>query len=263
MITIKTKEEISAMKKGGKILKSVIDALGEMVEIGVSGKEIEAEAERLIKENGGIPNFKGQGGFPSCLCFSINEEIVHGVPGERVLKEGDIVTLDLGIFFPLEKFVEKIDKERYPNLMKGFHTDMARTYVVGTVDSEVKRLVIASKKALKRGITHVKPGNTFGDIGKSIQKFAEKQGFEVIRDLCGHGIGSELHEDPDVLNYKDKYWTEDLKEGMVFCIEPMLTMGGCKIKKKGMTYVTDDGATNAHFEDMVAVTRDGVIVLTE
>ncbi|MFZ3054735.1 MAG: type I methionyl aminopeptidase [Minisyncoccales bacterium] len=264
MITIKTKEEIEVMAKGGKILKSVVDALGEKVAVGVNGLEMEKMAEKMIEETGGRSNFKGQDGFPSCLCFSINEEIVHGIPGERALKNGDVVTIDLGIFFPLNKFVENIDEKKFPNLKNGFHTDMARTYVVGDADPEVQRLIKASKKALKRGITKVKPGNTFGELGAEIQKFAESQGFDAIRDLCGHGIGADLHEDPDVLNYGRKNWGDIMEEGMVFCIEPMLSMGSHKIKKgKGITYITEDKSLSAHFEDMVAVTADGVQVLTE
>jgi len=264
MITIKTKEEIEVMAKGGKILFSIINTLGEKISVGAKGSEIEKLAEELIKESGGESNFKGRDGFPSCLCFSINEEIVHGVPDERVLKEGDIVTIDLGVFFPLTKFVSKIDEEKYPNLKNGFHTDMARTYLVGDVKPENQRLVKAAKKALKRGISSVKPGNTFGELGEDIEKFALSQGFDVIHDLCGHGIGAELHEDPDVLNYGKKGWGEIMKEGMVFCIEPMLTMGSHKIKKsEGITYITEDRSLNAHFEDMVAVTGGGVQVLTK
>lgn len=264
MITIKTKEEVEAMAKGGQILSSIINTLGEKVSVGVKGSEIEKLAEELIKQSGGESNFKGRDGFPSCLCFSINEEIVHGVPDERVLKEGDIVTLDLGVFFPLTKFVSNIDEKKYPNLKKGFHTDMARTYLVGDAKPETQRLVKATKKALKRGISKVKPGSTFGELGEAIQKFALSQGFDVIHDLCGHGIGRELHEDPDVLNYGKKGWGDIIEEGMVFCIEPMLTMGSHKIKKsEGITYITEDKSLSAHFEDMVAITAGGVVVLTK
>ncbi|MDD3386463.1 MAG: M24 family metallopeptidase [Candidatus Pacebacteria bacterium] len=263
MITIKTKEEIELMAKGGKILKSVIDKLGKYITVGISGKDIEKIADKLIEETGGIANFKGQDGFPSCLCFSINEEIVHGTPDERVLKNGDIVTLDIGIFFPLNVFLEgSIDYKKYPNLKNGFHTDMARTYAVGEVDFNIQRLIKANKKALKRGISQVKAGNKFGQIGSEIEKFATKEGYNVIKDLCGHGIGSNLHEDPDVLNYGDKKWGEIMKEGMVFCIEPMLSLGSDEIIKKGTSYVTEDNSLTAHFEDMVAVTKNGVIILT-
>ena len=262
MITIKTKEEIEVMAKGGKILKSIVDELGSHVAVGVSGLELEKMAEEMIKKNGGGFSFKGQDGFPSCLCFSINEEIVHGIPDSRVLKNGDIVTLDLGIFFPLEKFVSEIDETKYPNLKKGFHTDMARTYLVGDVDPEIQRLVKATKKALKRGISKVRVGNSFGELGEAICKFSEQQGFSAVRNLCGHGIGAKLHEDPDVLNYGKKSWGDIMEEGMVFCIEPMLSIGSYKIKKRGMAFVTEDNSLSAHFEDMVAVTKSGVRVLT-
>lgn len=263
MITIKTKEEIEVMAKGGKILKSIVDQLGSHIAVGVSGLEMEKMAEEMIKENGGEFSFKGQGGFPSCLCFSINEEIVHGIPDKRVLKNGDIVTLDLGIFFPLNKFISEIDESKYPNLKKGFHTDMARTYLVGEVDIEVQRLVKATKKALKRGISKVKVGNSFGELGEAMCKFAEQQGFSTVRNLCGHGIGADLHEDPDVLNYGRKSWGDIMEEGMVFCIEPMLSMGSYEIKQRGMAYVTKDNSLTAHFEDMVVVTKEGVRVLTD
>ena len=264
MITIKTKKEVEVMHMGGRYLKSVIDSLGQKISAGLSGVEIEEMAEKMIKESGGKSNFKGQDGFPSCLCFSINEEIVHGVPDERVLKDGDIVTIDIGIFFPLNVFLKgDIDYSKYPNLKKGFNTDMARTYIIGEVDSEVKRLVRANKKALKRGISRVGPGNTFGQVGEAIERFSDKQGFGVIKNLCGHGIGAKLHEDPDVLNYGRKKDGEMMEEGMVFCIEPMLSLGSDEIKKKGTAYVTADDSLSAHFEDMVAVTKSGVVVLTE
>ena len=263
MIIIKTKEEIEVMAKGAKILKSIVDQLGSRVVAGVSGIEMEKMAEKMIKANGGEFSFKGQGGFPSCLCFSINEEIVHGIPDKRVLKNGDIVTLDLGIFFPLSKFVIDIDESKYPNLKKGFHTDMARTYIVGKADPEVQRLVKATKKALKRGISKVKVGNTFGEIGEAICKFGEQQGFSAVRNLCGHGIGAELHEDPDVLNYGRKNWGDVMEEGMVFCIEPMLSIGSYEIKQRGMAFITKDSSLTAHFEDMVVVTKGGVRVLTD
>lgn len=264
MITIKTKEEIDLMHQGGRMLRSIVDELGKKIDVGVSGRDIEAEAERLIQNTGGVPNFRGQDGFPSCLCFSINEEIVHSVPSERKLKDGDIVTIDLGILFSINTFLKgDIDYRKYPNLKNGFHTDMARTYSVGNVNEEVERLLKNNKKALKRGISKVKAGVKTGEIGEAIEKFAQREGYEVIKNLCGHGIGAKLHEDPDILHYGSKKYGEMLKEGMVFCIEPMLSLGSDEIVKKGMAYITDDNSLNAHFEDMVAVTKNGVIVLTD
>lgn len=266
MITIKTKEEIMVMGQGGRILRQVIDALGQEIKPGINGSYIENKAEEMIRESGGKPNFKGQDGFPSCLCFSVNEEVVHGFPEGKILKTGDIVTIDLGIFFPLEKFIKgKIDYSLYPNLRKGFHTDMAITYPVGEVDPETMRLLRVTKKSLKRGISKVRPGITLGDLGESIQRYAEKQGFGVVRDLCGHGIGADLHEDPDILNYGYRHKGREIKEGMVFCIEPMLTVGDYDVKrgKNRKTFVTEDGSLSAHFEAMVGVTKNGVVVLTD
>ncbi|MFA5087225.1 MAG: type I methionyl aminopeptidase [Candidatus Paceibacterota bacterium] len=264
MISIKTAEEIRVMRLGGRKLAEIIDFLGNMVKPGAKAEEFERVAEKMISAAGGKCNFKEQDGFPSCLCFSVNDEIVHGLPKNKTLKEGDIVSLDLGMFFSLNVFLkDKIDLKEYPNLKDGFHTDMARTYLVGEVDLEVQRLARSTKKALKRGIKKCKPGVTFGDLGETIQRYIESQNFGIVRDLCGHGIGKNLHEDPEVLNYGQRHSGEKLKPGMVFCIEPMLTMGGIKIKKRNFAYVTEDGSRAAHFEDMVAITSDGVIVLTD
>ncbi|HOS87984.1 MAG TPA: type I methionyl aminopeptidase [Candidatus Pacearchaeota archaeon] len=262
-ISIKTEEEIKVMRLGGKKLTDIIDFLGSLVKPGVSAEEFEATAEKLIREAKGRCNFKGEDGFPSCLCFSVNEEIVHGVPQNKILQVGDVVSLDLGIFFPLNVFLKDIDLKKYPNLKEGFHTDMARTYFVGETDPEIQRLVRVTKKALKRGIKKCKPGVTFGDIGETIQRYIESQGFEIVYELCGHGIGKELHEKPDIPNYGQRHTGEKLKPGMVFCLEPMLTLGSGKIKKRGMTYVSADGSPAAHFEDMVAITKTGAIVLTD
>jgi methionyl aminopeptidase len=267
MLTIKTKEEIEVMHKGGRLLASAFDILEKEIKVGLVAENMEYLAEKTINSLGGKPSFKGQGGFPSSLCFSINDEIVHGLPKNKVLKEGDILTLDFGIFFKLEKFLgNNIDINKYPNIFDGFHTDMARTYVVGNdVDSEVARLVKATKKTLKRGIKKVHPGVTIGDIGETMFRFADSQGFSIIKALCGHGIGAELHEDPEILNYGKRHTGLVLKEGMVFCIEPMLSLGNNRIAKgkDGFSFVTEDGSITAHFEHMVAVTKDGVIVLTE
>jgi methionyl aminopeptidase len=264
MISIKTEEEIKVMRQGGKILADILDVLGQMIVSGTTGEDVEREAEKLIRQANGKCNFKGQDGFPSCLCFSVNDEIVHGEPKGKVLNNGDIVSLDLGIFFSLNVFLgNEIDYKKYPNLKNGFHTDMARTYLVGEVDPEIQRLVKATKKALKRGIKKAKPGITFGDIGETIERYITSQSFGIVRDLCGHGIGKELHEDPEIPNYGARHSGEKLKPGMVFCIEPMLTMGSGKIKKKGFAYVAEDGLRAAHFEDMIAITKNGAIVLTE
>lgn len=253
MIPIKTKKEIEIMAEGGQILAKIMKELTKKVRPGITTKELDQLAERLILKAGGKCSFKGykedslSSPFPACLCTSINEELVHVPPSERVLKDGDILSLDLGLFY------------------KGFHTDMAITLPVGKVKPEVLRLIRVTKKALKRGLKKVKPGNTFGDIGNAIQRYVESQGFNVVRDLCGHGIGKNLHEEPKVLNYGKRQKGEVIKEGMVFCLEPMVTMGSWQIKKTkdGFGYQTADGSLCAHFEHTVAVLKNGCRILTE
>jgi methionyl aminopeptidase len=255
MISIKTPKEIEIMAEGGKILAKIMKELEKNVRPGIPTKELNRLAESLILKSGGKCSFKGYKDsngysaipYPACLCTSINEEIVHAVPSNRILKEGDIISLDLGIFY------------------KGFHTDMAITVPVGKVSSQAKRLILVTKKALELAIKKVKPGNTFGDIGNTIQKYVESQGFNVIRDLCGHGIGKEVHEDPQILNYGKRHSGEKIKEGMVFCIEPMVSIGDWHIKRKkdGIGYQTVDGSLSAHFEHTVAVMKDGCLVLTK
>ena len=246
MITIKTKEEITIMAEGGKILAKIMAEIGKKVQSGITTKELDRLAESLILKSGGKCSFKGYEGYPSSLCTSVNEEIVHALPSDRALKEGEIISLDLGIFY------------------KGFHTDMAVTVPVGRINPETQRLIRVTKKSLKRGIKKVHPGNTFGDIGNTIQRHIESQGFNVVRDLCGHGIGREIHEEPQILNYGKRHTGPEIKEGMVFCIEPMVTMGDWHIKKSkdGHGFKTEDGSLSAHFEHMMAVTQNGCQILT-
>jgi len=272
MIPIKTQEEIEIMAEGGKILAKIMKELEKKVRPGITTKELERLAESLILKSGAqcsFKNYKSTNGetvrpYPSCLCTSINEEIVHCIPSDRVLKEGDIISLDLGIFY------------------KGFHSDMAITLPVGKISPEAQRLIRVTKKALKRGIKKARVGNTFGDIGNTIQRYVESQaytaseavgparaelghrGFNVVRELCGHGIGRELHEEPKILNYGKRHTGEEIKEGMVFCIEPMVSIGDWQIKKTkdGYGYQTQDGSLSAHFEHTMAVTKDGPWPLT-
>jgi methionyl aminopeptidase len=254
MISIKTQEEIKIMAEGGKILAKIMKELEKNVKPGITTEELDRLAESLVLKSGGKCSFKGYKStdgetvrpYPNCLCTSINEEIVHAIPSDRILKEGDIISLDLGIFY------------------KGFHSDMAITVPVGKVSFEAQRLIRATKKALKRGIKKSRIGNTFGDIGNTIQRYVESQGFNVVRELCGHGIGRELHEDPQILNYGKRHTGPEIKEGMTFCLEPMITVGDWKLKKSkdGYGYETKDGSLSAHFEHMVAITKTGCRILT-
>lgn len=247
MISIKTSEEIDTMREGGHLLAEIIKELKEQVKVGVTTEELDHFAEKRILESGAKPAFKNYQGFPTTLCVSVNEEVVHGVPSaKKILKNGDIITLDVGLIY------------------KGYYLDMARTVRVGEVDEEVARLVRACKKALRLGVKKMRPGITTGDIGNTIQRFVEDQGFGIVRELCGHGIGKELHEEPQVPNYGKRHAGVKLEEGMVICIEPMITMGDWNVKrlKDGQTFVTRDGSISAHFEDTIAVTKEGSEVLT-
>ena len=246
MISIKTPEEIKVMAEGGKILAKIIKELEKKVKPGITTKELDRVSETLIFKSGGTPSFKGHEGFPATLCISINEELVHVVPSQRKLKEGDVLSLDLGMKY------------------QSYHSDMAITLPVGKISPEAQRLIRVTKKALKRGIKKARPGNTFGDIGNTIQRYIESQGFNVVRDLCGHGIGRELHEEPKILNYGKRHSGPEIKEGMIFCLEPMVTVGDWKLKKSkdGHGFETADGSLSCHFEHMMAVTKNGVKVLT-
>ena len=246
MITIKTQEEIAIMAQAGKILAKVMKELEKMVKPGIATLELDRAAEALILSKGAKPGFKGYNGFPYSLCASVNENVVHGYPSNYVLKDGDIIGLDLGVFY------------------KNFYTDMAITVPVGGVSFEAKRLINVTKKALRLGIKRVKPGNTVGDIGNTIQRFVEYQGFAVVRDLCGHGIGKNLHEDPKIPNFGKRGGGEKLVEGMVICIEPMVSAGNYVLRKSddGYGYATRDNSLSAHFEHTIAITKKGPCILT-
>ncbi len=258
MITIKTPEQIKIMAEGGKILARITKELEKTVKPGTTTKELDRLAESLILKSKGKCSFKGYQNFPACLCTSINEEIVHAVPSNRTLKEGDIISLDLGLFY------------------KGFHTDMAITLPVGKISPEAQKLIKVTKMALEIGIKKIKPGNRISDISRAIQKYVENRGFNVVRELCGHGIGREIHEEPEILNFVsfskesvDKVNLKGdgsikLKEGMVLCLEPMVTVGGWHIKKSkdGFGYKTKDGSLSCHFEHTIVVTKNGAKILT-
>lgn len=246
MINIKTPEEIQIMAEGGKILATVLAEVEKMAKPSITTLELDRAAEALILKHGAKPAFKGYDNFPFSLCTSVNDVIVHGLPSKYVLKEGDIVGLDLGVLY------------------KGYNTDMALTVGIGNISFEAKRLLKVTEKALKIGIKKARPGNTTGDLGNTIQRYIEDQGYSVVRDLCGHGIGKEVHEDPTIPNYGQRHKGVMLKEGMVICIEPMVTMGDFRLRQSpdGYGFSTKDGKLAAHFEHTLAITKDGAKVLT-
>ncbi len=244
---IKTPEEIEIIREGGKILSMVLKEIEKMVKPGITTLELDRAAEALILKQGAKPAFKGYEDFPYSLCASVNDMIVHGFPSDYKLKEGDIVGLDLGVLY------------------KGYNTDMAVTVPVGEISFEARRLLQVTKKSLRLGIKKARAEITTGDLGHTIQKYIEEQGYGVVRDLCGHGIGKEIHEDPKIPNYGKRHKGVELKEGMVICIEPMVTIGDYNLRKAedGYGFATKDGSLSAHFEHTIAITKDGCKVLTE
>ena len=247
MIPIKTSEEIKIMREGGRVLAKIMEELKSKAKPGISTQELNQLTEELVFKYGVKPAFKGYQGFPASLCVSLNEEIVHVAPSKRRLMEGDIVSLDLGILY------------------KGFYLDMAITVPVGRISPEAGRLIRITKKALKRAISRVKPGKHIGDISQTVESYVEGQGFNVVRQLCGHGIGRKLHEAPEIPNFGKRHKGPELKPGMVLAIEPMVTIGDWKLKKAkdGFGFETNDGSLSAHFEQTVAVTEKGGQVLTK
>lgn len=277
MIKIKTIEEINILKEGGKLLSNVLDEVCSLVKPGIGSQDLEDLAVSLIEKNGGRPAFKDypMGGnifFPSALCVSINNEVVHGpaVPN-RILKSGDIVGLDIGMEWPIQSKKEASEKNRPFNKYSpggGFYTDMCRTVPVGKVSKEASKIIKISKEALFLGISKAKPGMSINDIGKTIEDFVVKNGFSVVRDLVGHGVGHQAHEEPHVFNYEIGDKNPDntlLKPGMVIAIEPMINAGRFNVKttKNTYTFVTSDGLLSSHYEHSIAITEDGNIILTQ
>ena len=246
MIIIKSDKEIELMREAGEIVAYVLQELEKKVQPGVAGRELNKYAEKLILEKGAAPIFKGHQGFPAAICVSVNEVIVHGIPTERELKEGDIVSLDVGVKY------------------KGYCGDAAITLPVGKISREAKRLLEITRKALFRAIKQAKVGNHLSDISWAVQSFVEKQGFSVIRKFVGHGIGKEIHEDPRIPNFGKPHQGAILEKGMVFCIEPMISAGNYEIKisSDGWTATTKDGSLSAHFEHMIAIRDGGAEILT-
>lgn len=247
MITIKNKKQIENMKEAGWIAYQTLNLLGENIKEGITTKELDKIAYKFIKENEAIPSFLDYEGYPASICVSINEEVVHGIPGDRKLKKGDVVSVDIGVY------------------KNGIHTDTARTYILGDVPKDVKELVENTKKALYEGIKVVKPGIKLNDVCTSIEKIAKKNNYGVIRELTGHGVGTALHEDPYIPNYSNKE-SEDiiLKPGMTLAIEPMFSLHGREvyILEDGWTIITQDASVAAHFEHTILVTENGYEIMT-
>ena len=248
MIQLKSTREIELMAEGGRILADTRALIRREVRAGISTMELDAMAEEFIRSHpGATPAFKGLYGFPGSLCASINNEIVHGIPSKkRVLKDGDIISIDLGVGF------------------KGYYTDSATTVAVGTVDEETTRLLETTERSLAAGIAAAVPGNHLGDIGAAVQRVVEEAGFSVVRDLVGHGIGVDFHEEPQVPNYGKPKRGLKLVPGLTLAIEPMVNIGGpaTKTLSDKWTIVTVDGSRSAHFEHTVAITEAGNRVLT-
>lgn len=264
-ITIKTKEEIDLIRKGGKRLADILRQVVVAAHVGIATLELDKLAENLILQSGGRPSFKGYRikgadiAYPGTICVSINEEVVHGIPRkERIFREGDIVGLDIGMWWPSSAQAS----EGKP--AKSLCTDMAVTIGIGKISSEAQRLIDATKESLEIGITHVKPGATVGDIGNAIEQYLKKNHLGIIRDLAGHGVGYELHEEPLIPNYGKAGTGVELKENMVIAIEPMATLGDWRVvlAEDQWTFKTVDNSLGAHFEHTMAVTKDGVEVLT-
>ena len=246
MIVYKTAAEIEAMRESSRIVAKVLDGLRPMIRPGVRTIELDAFAEARTRELGAKPAFKGYRGYPASLCVSVNEEIIHGIPSSRVLREGDLVSVDFGVLYD------------------GFYGDAARTFPVGTVPEAALRLMEAAERSLDRGLEQLVEGNRVSDISSAVQKHVEAQGFSVIRSFVGHGIGRELHEEPQVPNFGFPGRGPRIRRGLVLAIEPMIAAGewDIDIRPDGWTAVTKDGSLAAHFEQTVALTDRGVEILS-
>lgn len=247
-IVCKSAGEIEKMRRSGRILRQVLDAVTAAVAPGASTMDLERAAEKKIRELGAKPAFKGYYDYPCALCTSINQEVVHGIPSEsRKLAEGDIVSVDCGV------------------VLEGYYSDAALTLAVGQISAEAQKLIEVTEASLHKGIDAARAGNRLGDIGAAVQEYVESFGFSVVREFVGHGIGTKLHEDPQVPNYGTRDHGLKLREGMVLAIEPMVNAGvpGVRVLEDKWTAVTEDGRPSAHFEHSVAITKDGPVILTD
>ncbi len=246
MISLKSKREIEIMRKSGEILRKVFAAVQPAVKVGVTTEELDRIAEEVIRDSGGQTAFKGYRGFPKTACISVNEQVVHGIPGPRRLKEGDVVSFDIGA------------------KVEGYFADAARTWGVGTVSAERQKLIDTARDSFFAGLEAYKPGCRIGDMAAGIQKLIESRGFQVVRDYVGHGIGRSIHEEPQVPNYGRAGHGQKIENGLVLAIEPMVTEGHHAVEtlEDGWTVVTRDRKWASHYEDTVAFVDDGYINLT-
>ncbi|MEK7847186.1 MAG: type I methionyl aminopeptidase [Nitrospinota bacterium] len=247
MIILKSRQEIEKMKIPNKLVAEVLEEITKKIRAGITTIELDRLAEAIIIKRGGIPAFKGYRGYPNTLCISVNEQVVHGIPSKRRLEEGDIVSIDLGIYY------------------EGYYGDAAVTLGIGEISPEAERLLTATRKALDTGIKKAHIGNYLSDISHAIQSHVEEEGFSVVRAFVGHGIGTSLHEDPQVPNFGEAGTGSLLKSGMVLAIEPMVNAGGSDVEvlEDDWTVVTRDRSLSAHFEHTVAITDNGAEILTK
>lgn len=246
MITIKSPREVELLRIAGNVVYKTHQYLKPFVKEGITTEELNRLGEEYIISQGCTPSFKGYEGFPAGICMSVNSEVVHGFPSKRKLKNGDILTMDIGACW------------------KGYHGDSGWTYAVGEVSDDAKYIMEHTEKALYVGLEQVKPGNRIGDISHAIEEYAKEHNLGVVRELCGHGVGTDVHEDPEVPNYGEAGTGPKLREGMVIAIEPMLTMGSPKVflRENNWTVETQDGSLAGHYEHTVVVTKDGYEILT-
>ncbi len=246
MIVYKSPKEIEKIRAAGLIVNKTLKLLFENLKPGVTTLKLDGIAEEFIKSQGAVPSFKGYNGFPGSICVSIDDEVVHGIPGSRTFKEGQIVGIDVGVF------------------KNGYHGDAAWTFPIGDIDDPGKELMKVGEECLLKGIEKARAGNRLGDIGQAIQDHAEKHGYSVVRDLVGHGIGKKLHEEPQVPHYGKAGTGMELKPGLVIAIEPMINAGDfqVRVKNDNWTIVTADGKRSVHFEHTIAITENGPMVLT-
>lgn len=246
MITIKSKHELEIMREAGRIVAMVHDEMKRVIHPGITTRQLDTIAENIIRKAGATPSFKGYNDFPASICTSVNEQLVHGIPSDRALVDGDIISVDVGAYY------------------KGYHGDSAWTYPVGTISAQAVDLLAVTQESLFQGIREAKPGNRLSDVSHAVQIYAESKGYSIVRDYVGHGIGRDMHESPQVPNYGPPNRGIRLREGMAIAIEPMVNVGSYDVVtlSDNWTVITKDGLLCAHFEHTVAITQDGPVLMT-